>query len=177
MHTDSQWYQNVVGPDAFNHFLTSVRNFFLASAGAILITTGCLKFITVLTETRIMAQPDPMFRFLHIRQLLFLVALVEIVSAIVVFRTKSGSLKLAIIAWISACFLIYRLGLYLIGGTGYCSCLGTATDWLPFTPEVWDWILKVVLIYLFVCSCAFLLVDRLTQSKVRHYATGTFEKS
>lgn len=133
---------------------------FLTSCGVILTVTAFAKLVSVTGEVKVLARPDPVFVFLTFRQLFFLVGVLELSVAAVIFSpTPRVVNKLTLVAWISSVFLAYRIGLWAMGYKGECNCLGHLTDWLGVAPGIADAGMKTILAYLLLGSVA-LLVTR-----------------
>jgi hypothetical protein len=132
---------------------------FLMGATAILVATGLAKFITVLGDSRILDRPDTIFTFLTNRQLLFGVAVLELsVATLIVSRWLQMTGKLALIAWLGAAFLTYRVAAVGLGKAGPCRCLGNLTDALGIAPATADLAMKFALGYLLMGSIIFLFL-------------------
>jgi hypothetical protein len=109
---------------------------YLVGAGTILLLTAVLKLPTVLGEAPWLGTKDAIVQFLSRRQTLFAAAVLEIAVATLALRAvkrddaSSKGQACGAIAWLSALFLTYRLGLQLTGSTASCHCLGTVSAWL-----------------------------------------------
>lgn len=134
---------------------------FLTTCGTILAVTSLAKLISVIGEARVLSRPDPVFWFLTFRQVFFLTGAWEMVVAWVLFFTRlSAPAKPTAVLWISATFLIYRLGLWATGYKGECPCLGHVSDWMGVAPGIVDRGMKLILAYLLLGSVAFLVGRR-----------------
>jgi hypothetical protein len=121
-----------------------------------LATTGLAKTFSATGPARALDAADPLTG-IPFRQLLLLVGLAELLIAFFCLFTDRRRLSLLAVAWISTNFLVYRLGLWLIGWHRPCGCMGSLSDMLHISPRAADNIMKVVLAYLLVGSCAILL--------------------
>jgi hypothetical protein len=136
---------------------SSVRAaWFVISAGVVLAITGLAKEFSAIGPARALDVADPLIG-LPFRQLLLLVALAELLIAFFCLFTDRRRFSLLAVAWISTNFLVYRLGLWLIGWHRPCGCMGNLTDMLHITPGTADTIMKVILAYLLMSSYALLL--------------------
>lgn len=131
------------------------RRKFVISAGLILTVTGLVKLYGSFSGTRLLAEVHPIFGA-TIGRTMLLTGLVEIAVALLCFCGKRSPLPVVIVAWLSGCFWVYRLGLSWMGWHRPCGCLGTLTDSLGLPPELVDVLMKVVAIYLLFGSYAFL---------------------
>ncbi len=132
---------------------------FIRSAIWILGVTAVLKILSVMGEAKLLSQPDPIFAFLTRRQVLFVAAIMEcfVVWNLTHIR-RSDQSKLFSLTWLALIFGAYRGALWIVGYKGACSCLGTL---LPVNPNVLDWVMLIVLLYLFCFSLCFLLRNRM----------------
>jgi hypothetical protein len=128
---------------------------FLRSAGVLLLATAAAKVLSAVATSRALQSLDPIF-MLPFRYELVLVAGIEAVLGIICFLSAKIVLRAALLAWLTSLFLIYRLGLLLVGYEGPCRCLGNLTDALHVAPQTADAIMKGVLGYLLVGSLAVL---------------------
>jgi len=129
---------------------------FIYSAGVLLLITGVAKVITGFGSANVLALPDPIFK-IQFRFVFWIVGGIEIVIAYICFLGKSQWFKIGIIAWLTTCFVFYRVGLHLVYYSKPCSCLGVMTEALGIQPELAASILKAVLCYLLIGSYGLLL--------------------
>jgi hypothetical protein len=130
--------------------------FFLKSAGVLLLATALAKLISAAGSARLLQIPDPVLN-VPFRVLFCVVAGLEIVSAIWCFLDQNVKFRAGLVAWLGTCFVFYRVGLGWVGSQKHCPCLGTLTDSLHIPPETADFGLKVILGYLLIGSYASLL--------------------
>jgi hypothetical protein len=84
-------------------------------------------------------------------------AFLEFVVAGVCLWDSSGTLSLCLVAWLGMNFAAYRIGLTWVNWKRPCNCLGNLTDALHIPPATADLVMKCILTYLLVGSCACLL--------------------
>jgi hypothetical protein len=132
---------------------------FILSAGVILGVTGIAKVWSALGSSKMLAEHDPILG-LKFGTLMLVVGVAEIVIAAICFFTKRPTLALGLVAWMSTNFLVYRIGLWWMGWKKPCSCLGNLTDALHISPQTADNVIKVMLAYLILGSCWFLIWKR-----------------
>lgn len=131
---------------------------FILSASGIFVFTALLKGLSLTIGGSQLKIRDPLILFLDNGKLLGLVAAVEIAVAIAIFMSKNIIFANGLIAWVSTLFLLYRIGLLLIGYKGTCFCAGWPQSWLVFAKELrLDPLMKILLGYLFLSSYAFLI--------------------
>lgn len=73
---------------------------------------------------------DPIFPFLTARQMMLLAAVFECVVVTVLALRWSTEKKCLLILWMCLTFACYRLGLWIIGFQGICSCFGQFFQYL-----------------------------------------------
>jgi hypothetical protein len=78
------------------------------------------------------------------------VGLLELGVASVCLFARATKIALTLVAWLATIFVLYRVGLFLVGYHKPCSCLGNLTDALHISPEMADAAMKVVLGYLLI---------------------------
>jgi hypothetical protein len=130
------------------------RNFFYF-AGVLLLLTSAAKLISATGSAHILENQDPILQ-ISFRRIFEFAGSLELVIALVCFFGKRLVLKAGLIAWLSTCFFIYRLGLNWVGYTKPCSCLGNLTDSLHIAPDVADLLMKFILAVLFFGSYSLL---------------------
>jgi hypothetical protein len=143
-------------PDFMNWLIgiSRCRPAFLWSASIFLLATAAVKLISVsVGEIHILAQRDPVVWFLPNRQVLLLVAALEIlVAGALIFDRLSYFVKTALAAWLFTLFLSYRVGLWALGEQQACKCLGNAAAWLNINPKILDVSMGVFLGFFLVIS-------------------------
>lgn len=129
---------------------------FVQSVGIILCLTAIAKLVSAGGSARILNLPDPLL-ILSNKIVLVLVAVMELVIAGFALFSKKINLALYLIAWFASNLLIYRLGLWWSKVAAPCSCLGTVTDALPFSPHTIQLMMKCILGYMLIGSFGLLL--------------------
>ncbi len=129
----------------------TVKSCFLFSAATILAITGGAKIWTAFSATKLLAAADPItgFSFGH---LMLGAGLVELVTVGVCLFSRSQQLSLALIAWLTTIFLVYRIGFWWVGWHRPCRCMGNLTDALHIPPQTADTVMKIILAYLLIGS-------------------------
>lgn len=139
--------------------MQEAKTIFRFSTGALLAITGALKIMAVFSKVKILETPEPLFGIPF--QYFFLIAgLIELFVAIVCLFGKNEQATALLLAWLSTCFLIYRVGLWWMDWKGPCKCLGNLTDWLHVTPSTADLLIKTILIYILVGSYSIIFFRR-----------------
>jgi len=130
---------------------------FALSAGAIMAITGIAKVWSGLGDSKFLTVVDPIvgIKFGH---LMLAVGVAEVAIALVCFFSKSQTLALGLVAWMSTNFVVYRLGLWWMDWHRPCNCLGNLTDALHISPQAADNIMKVLLAYLLIGSYGLLFL-------------------
>ena len=124
---------------------------FLMIAGIILWLTGFAKVWSGLGSARVLEVGDPITGIMFWHLMVF-VGTVEIAIALFCFFGNCLKLALLLVAWLSTSFILYRFGLWWIGWSRPCSCLGNLTDALPITQQTAETAMKFVLAYLLIGS-------------------------
>jgi hypothetical protein len=129
---------------------------FLKSAGWALALTALGKAVSAIGSARALDVADPLIG-IPFRQLLLLVGLGEFLIGFSCLFTDRRRLSLLAVAWIATGFLLYRLGLWLVGWHHPCQCMGAFAGMLHLSDHAADNIMKGVLAYLLVGSYGILL--------------------
>jgi hypothetical protein len=130
---------------------------FIPQASTILAFTGAAKVLTAFSNAKVLEAQDPVFGF-SLRHLLVLVGIAElVVSVICLVNRRNRRLSLLLLAWFASSVVAYRIGLWTMDWQGPCRCLGTLADVLPVSPKTVDLLMKMLLAYLLLGSCAGLL--------------------
>jgi hypothetical protein len=126
---------------------------FFTLSGAVLLIVSASKLIVSFAYIPISLLQDPVF-LMPIRQVLRMVALIELIAALICFFGHSITLRAVSVAWLSSCFVLYHLGLHYLGYHKPCNCLGLLTEILHISPRTADIAIKVILAYLLIGSYA-----------------------
>jgi hypothetical protein len=133
-------------------------NAFSWSVIVILCITSLSKLLPILTSSMpFFSEPDPIFGFLTIRMTLLVAAILELIVASVIFKSKSKVMAYSFILWLCIMFLLYRIGLIVTNYHRPCSCLGGIGKWLGVPDGVLSYISLGLLVYLFVGSLFFFI--------------------
>ena len=130
-----------------------LSRFFLYSAAVILLFTAAAKFISSAGSAKILLHRDPLIG-LEFQDLFRIVGSVELAVALVCIFCKQKLISVGLVAWLATSFLVYRIGLVLIGYHRPCPCLGNLTDALHIPPQTADTTMKIILAYLLIGSYA-----------------------
>lgn len=125
---------------------------FIKSAGILLIITAVAKIVSSFGTARIEDYPDPVF-LIRFRDMFRIFGIIEAIAAAICFWSDNQKLQAGIIALLAGNFLLYRVGVYSLGYSNLCPCLGTLTDLLHIPPRITDTALMLTLIYLLIGSC------------------------
>ena len=129
---------------------------YVFSVGLILAVTSAAKLYSATGTAKILDVPEGLLP-MSVRQALWLVGCIEAAIALLVLIGRNPSIKLVLVAWLGANFVLYRLATVLLTVGKPCPCLGSITEKLPLRPETVDRILGGVVLYLFLGSCLFLM--------------------
>ena len=131
-------------------------NWFILSAGVVLVTTGVAKVWSGLGHSKFLAVADPIIG-IQFGHLMLVVGVAEIVIALICFLSKRPTLALGLVTWLATIFVLYRLGLWWTDWHRPCACLGNLTDALHISPQSADNIMKAILAYLLIGSYGLLI--------------------
>lgn len=129
---------------------TTVPSFvkwFLKSAATLLMATGFLKAVSFFLRSRFLELQDPIFG-VHFKNLVLFVALLEFAVVLICASSKPEVIKILLVGWLGSAFLIYRIGLFLVGWSAPCPCLGAFVEILALPPGVVDISMVLIGIYL-----------------------------
>lgn len=141
------------------HSVNTFERLFRWSAALLLLSTAAAKLISAGGRAAILDFPDPLLA-LHNRQLLVLVALIEVIIGAALLSRLSVQTKYLLVAWLSSNFILYRLGLHVLSPGKPCPCLGTITERLHLNPDHVNTVLWAVALYLLAGSVGILTSGR-----------------
>lgn len=129
---------------------------YIKSVAVLFFIFSMAKFVTLGANIPLLDLSDPIF-LLKNRYLLLLVAITEFLVAVLCILNKEPRIQITAIAWLSTNFMLYRIGLFMLGDLRHCACLGNFADALYISPQVADGIVKVALAYLLIGSHGLLI--------------------
>ena len=135
-----------------------LQRWFVRMGGGALAATGLAKVFSAIGPARALDTADPLIG-VPFRQLLLVVGLGELLIAFFCLFTDKRRSSLLAVAWISTNFLVYRLGLWLIGWHHPCACMGSLAGVLHLSDQAADNIMKGVLAYLLIGSYLLLVLQ------------------
>ena len=127
----------------------SLHRVFVLSAIVILTLTAAAKLFSTTGTAGILNEPDPLLPMTY-RQMLLCAAILELAAAGYLAVNRNRLVNYLSIIWLSITFILYRVGLWLVGVDDYCLCLGTVTARLRIEPAAVDHVLKAVILYFLV---------------------------
>jgi len=158
-----------------------ITRVYLRSVVFLLLLTAGSKVVMAFSDTGVLDAASPLFSLLPIRQLLCLVAGLEIAVACLIMRERERQWLAALgIAFLATCFAGYRLALWVTGFQGYCQCLGSISDALHLEPDEANSMALIILGYFFVGSYALLLKSwrsRMNPGKVLETSAAQHKES
>jgi hypothetical protein len=143
---------------------------FLITAGGALALTGVGKAFSAIGSSRALDAIDPIFG-VPFRQLFLGVGLIELLIAFFCLFTDRRQFNLWAVTLISTEFLLYRLGLWLIGWHHPCGCLGGWVSALHLSDRTADNFTKGILAFLLLGSYGILF----SQWRQKRRAKGAHE--
>ena len=117
--------------------------------------TAIIKMIGCFSNKIILDLHDPLFVHFSMRGMLLFAATLELTVAMAILCERSTIKALRYIFWLANIFLLYRLGLHMLGGTGPCACL---SFWLPISSSVTNVITRTMLYFMIIGSSAGLIM-------------------
>lgn len=131
----------------------------IASSVILLVILAASKFVSIWTLTRVHREIDPLLG-IAFEYSIGIAALMELSVALAALVSKSAHIQAAWMIWLSGVFCLYRFGLWWIGYSKPCACMGSLTGLLEISPDRADLIAKTVLAYLITGNCAVLAFAR-----------------
>jgi len=126
-------------------------NFFLYSAGGILLAAALERVIVVAGSAQGFALPEPLLG-IPLRSALLLVSGIELVVASTCLLGKQTRLQAGWLAWLATNYLVYRIGLYVMHIHPQATCVGSLTDPLHLSRGTVGAIIRVLPFYLLLGS-------------------------
>jgi hypothetical protein len=126
---------------------------FYRSAAVLLLVTAAAKLYSAGGGARILGVQDELLR-LGYRPLMTWAAALEIAVALYLLRSRNGVKRSLVLLWLSANFIAYHLGNYLLG-FHTCPCLGRLSDRLPLPRGMADVLLQVLVLFWFAQSMSY----------------------
>lgn len=122
-------------------------------AVVILITTAILKLVASLGQSTDLFVIDPVLYFLNRRQLFVTSATLELIVAAMLCSSRISRAHGPVLLMLAWTFFSYRLVRWFMGFKGPCLCSGYALAQIGLTPQLQDWLMKLLLVGLLVCGC------------------------
>lgn len=122
---------------------------FIKSAGIFLGIAAVAKLVSSFGRAHIVDYPDPIF-LLKNRDVFRILGIIELIVTFFCFLSKNQKMQSGVIALVSSNFLFYRFGVNWLGYEGLCPCLGSMSDVMHISPEVFETALKVTMVYLLI---------------------------
>lgn len=142
---------------------------FICSAGILFAITAVSKFISSFGSAGILQASDPILT-ISFRIVFRIVGSVELVTALFCFFGKPVILQTGLIALLTTNFVVYHLGVILLGYHKPCPCLGNLTDALHISPHTAGTVMEIILTYLLITS--YVMLFWLWRNKSSIFATA-----
>lgn len=136
------------------------RAFFLA-VQALLMLTALGKLAGAVEWAAGQAARDPVVHFISAREMLIFAAVLELAVVAGIWRGRSDAQKAFWPLWLSLLFTGYRLELWYIGFTGYCSCFGSWSTWMHLSQNQVNFAAKSMIAFMLLGSLAIILLQLL----------------
>src|SRR6266404_75458 len=129
---------------------TNNKKWFFSFSAGVLVLTALAKLYASTGTAKVFHTPDELL-YLSYRPLMISVAVLEIVIAVYLLRSRSDLRRCLALLWLSSNFLVYHLGNFLLG-VHLCPCLGHLTDRLPLPPGLAEVALQFLVLYWLLTS-------------------------
>jgi hypothetical protein len=147
---------------------TILYQWFFRSAAAMLLLTAFAKLYSMTGYAKILAKPDQLL-LVNNRLLMAVMAVIEGMVAIYLFRGKHERTRALTLFWLSGNFMLYRLA-HAALGLSYCACLGALGDNLPLSRAGLNVVLTALVLFWFFGSSYILWRDYDEREKIRFAA-------
>src|SRR5436190_22258589 len=91
----------------------------------VVLATGILKLLDILSKNPYFLEPDSLFPILNHRQMMLLAAGLEIGLGVFCWGSPSLKTRSLLLIWFSSIVALYNIGLAFTFDTRHCSYLGT----------------------------------------------------
>lgn len=125
------------------------------SVAFLLLTTALAKFVSS-GATASAHVTDPIFG-VAFREIFWTAGSVELGVALICLVSRNTLVTMGTIAWLATNLALYRLGLWWVGSSKPCGCLGGLTDALHLSLPAANLLLEIVLAYMLVGSYSILI--------------------
>ena len=122
-------------------------------AVVILVTTAIMKLVASLGQSTDLFVTDPVLYFLNRGQLFVASAIFELIVAAMLCSSRLSRVHGPVLVTLAWTFLSYRLVRWFLGFKGPCLCSGYALAQIGLTPQLQDWLMKLLLTILLICGC------------------------
>jgi RNase P subunit RPR2 len=129
---------------------------FSCFAGSVLFFIGLAEILGVLGRSQVLGLADPIFG-ISFRHLMLVVGMVQLVVSFLLLFTNWRTLGLALVAWITANFLVFRIGLWSMG---WHHSSGFMVEQLGLSLTTMDVVTGLFSAFLLMGSCAVLWLER-----------------
>jgi hypothetical protein len=109
-----------------------------------LIVTAFLKLNSIQQNVNLASKADAVFTSLRVGQVQVAACSIELVAACLLLICSTSRQKAIVTLSLASMFLAYRIGLYSVGYTGPCSCLGVVNP-LGLSTAAVRWISDTIL--------------------------------
>jgi hypothetical protein len=125
--------------------------YFILSAGAILLAAALSRFLTAAGQAQVWALPDPVLG-IPLRYSVLMVGIFELTVALICLFGKRIGLQIGWLAWLAVNFLIFQIGAYAMHCQWQGTGIGSLTDPLQLTRGLTGIIIGFIPIYLLAGS-------------------------
>jgi len=133
-----------------------MQTFYFRTVAGLLWATGLIKLISAFGSARLLTEQDSIFDVKNTYLLGFTGSL-EILIGIILISKLDLLFRRLVLVWLTACLVLYRVGLWWLNVAQPCPCLGNITGWLGISRRTADLLATSILVYLLVGSLVILL--------------------
>ena len=135
-----------------------IQKYFTGLIAVVLFVAATTKLAGAVLSSPMLDYRDPLL-LLSNRNVLYASAGVEFVISALLLMTGNERRKLAVIAWLTIVYLLYRACLWWAGEPFFWSYLGNLTDRLAVPPRLLNWSILLVLGGIFACAAVLWSLD------------------
>ncbi len=137
---------------------------FFSVVQVILAASSLAKMASLLSEAPYLRQSDPVVYFLTNRMLLFVASALELGVLFCCLTSVANTFKARVLLWLCSIFLLYRVGLSVVGFHGHCKYLGALTSWLPISDSATNAISLCLLSFMLSGSIVVMVIEHSKKS-------------
>ena len=151
--------------------LQEVQEGFLVSTAAILFVTTGVIFCTAFRENRVLALSDALLG-LRGRVVFYLAGGIMLAVSAALLVMRNAQFRLGLTLWLALVTAVYHFGMASCGGADLFVCLGNLNSPVPFSPQVMNGAVTVLIGWMLVGSAGFLVAEWLAGWRMKRSKGG-----